>query len=148
MPCLFCKFVNKSVAEHKSGYPFYINYETRNTISFLTLDSPVNNEAHLLVIPKRHFKDFHSIPHPIKAELIEHVSNIGKLYSANKWGYNILLNNSEAAGQFVPHSHFHVIPRKRGDRIKIEVWKRKKISPKEFKDLAERTRKKFERIVS
>ena len=148
MRCLFCGFVNKSVVVHEKGYPFTINYETKNTLSFLSADSPVNNEAHLIVIPKKHYKDFHSVPSPIKAELIEHISMIGKFYSTKNQGYNILLNNSETAGQAVPHSHFHIIPRKSGDGIKIEVWKHKKISPAAFKRLADKTRNEFRELIA
>ncbi len=143
MRCLFCGFIDGTVMKHRQGYPFIVNHETRNTLSFLSLDSPVNGEAHLIVIPKRHFKEFHRIPRAIKAELIEHVSTIGMFYSRKGKGYNILLNNSETAGQFIPHSHFHVIPRKKGDRIKIEVWKRRPISSKAFNSLAERTKREF-----
>ncbi len=147
MPCLFCGFVSRRVVNHRKGYPFSVNHETKNTISFLSLDSPVNNEAHLIVIPKRHFKDFHSIPKHIRSELVEHVSMVGRFYSAKDWGYNILLNNSRAAGQYVPHSHFHVIPRRRGDGIEIEVWERKRISSKAFVSLAERTRNDFKELM-
>lgn len=32
-------------------------------------------------------------------------------------GYNIVQNNGKAAGQMVPHAHFHVIPRKTDDKL-------------------------------
>ncbi|TXT53910.1 MAG: hypothetical protein BAJALOKI2v1_840018 [Promethearchaeota archaeon] len=41
-------------------------------------------------------------------------------------GYNILQNNFEAAGQEIPHSHVHIIPRTYGDH-KIGL----KLPPKE-----------------
>ena len=147
MRCLFCDFVNARASEHRRGYAFEANYETRNTVSFLSLDSPVNREAHLIVIPKVHFRDFHSIPPRIKAELIEHVARIGRFYSGKGRGYNILLNNSREAGQYIPHSHFHVIPRRRGDMIRIEVWKRERISPSQFRELARRTREEFRKSL-
>lgn len=147
MDCIFCEFVKKKKVYHKKGYPFFINHETKNTISFLSLDSPVNDDAHLIIIPKGHYKDFHQIPDNIKAELINHVALAGRFYSSKNRGYNILLNNSRVAGQFVPHSHFHVIPRKRGDMIKIEVWERKRISSDAFKKLSVETAAAFKKHV-
>jgi len=38
-------------------------------------------------------------------------------------GINILQNNGKDAGQLVPHVHFHIIPRRPGDGIKIETWR-------------------------
>jgi diadenosine tetraphosphate (Ap4A) HIT family hydrolase len=45
------------------------------------------------------------------------------------------LNNGVAAGQEVPHVHFHIIPRFDGDNA-IPAWKRNKVSPEDLKELS------------
>lgn len=147
MGCLFCGFINGDVREHKRGYPFLINHETKNTVSFLSLDSPVNRAAHMLVIPKVHYKSFHQIPKKIREELLEHLALVCRFYSSKGMAYNLLLNNGKAAGQYVPHSHFHVIPRKSGDGINIEVWKRTNISKEDFTDLSKNTHHEFKKFL-
>ena len=146
MDCLFCDFMEGKIYEHKKGYPFIINHETENTLSFLSLDSPVNKEAHILVIPKQHFTSFEEISDSVMHELIDHVNLVGRFYRNKKLNYNLLLNNGKHAGQTVPHTHFHVIPRKKNDKIRIEVWKRAKITPKDFVDLSNKYKKDFSSI--
>ena len=45
------------------------------------------------------------------------------------------VHDGKSAGQHILHVHFHVIPRDKGDRIKIDVWKSKKIAKSEFMKL-------------
>src|SRR3989338_8877613 len=91
--CLFCDFLHGRVKEHKKGYTFKILLQTKNTASFLSLDSPVDNDAHLLVVPRKHYENMHDIPNNIKHELIEQISKVGQFLNKYHRGYNILLNN-------------------------------------------------------
>ena len=36
-------------------------------------------------------------------------------------GFNVVNNNFEPAGQIVKHVHFHIIPRKKGEKIDIPI---------------------------
>jgi len=147
MECLFCDFLSGKISEHAKGFPFIINHETENTLSFLSMDSPVNNEAHMLVIPRGHFASFHDMPNEVLLELAKHLSVVGKFYSKKGNGYNLLFNNGSSAGQSVHHAHFHVIPRKKKDGIKIEVWKRSKFSSKSFINLSNKTKSEFKDFI-
>ncbi|MDP3881737.1 MAG: HIT family protein [Nanoarchaeota archaeon] len=142
--CLFCDFAQGISQKHRNGHSFSKLKETKNTLSFLSLDSPINHDAHILVIPKNHYENFHEVPNNIKHELSEHISLIGSFIKKRHEGYNILLNNGKAAGQYVEHCHFHLIPRDLNDKIKIEIWRRKRISKNKFEDLARRTKKQLE----
>mgnify|MGYP001112392212 CR=1 FL=1 len=75
------------------------------------------NKGHVLVIPRRHVRDYFSL-------LEEEVEDIWRLVSEVKElielafqpaGFNVGFNIGPAAGQTVDHVHIHVIPRYEGD---------------------------------
>ena len=54
-------------------------------------------------------------------------------------GLNIIQNNKKIAGQFVPHVHFHLIPRFANDNIIIsEKWSKNEYKGNEMKEVASR----------
>jgi len=106
--CLFCKIINKSV-------PSEIVYEDDRVIAFLDVN-PVN-PGHVLVVPKFHAEQLLELP---EDEILPSVRVVKKVMKAQLnqpevEGINLVQNNYAAAGQVVPHVHFHVIPRKVGD---------------------------------
>lgn len=148
MHCLFCDFVKKLKDKHNNRFSFHVLHETRHTISFLSIDIPEKEDGHVLVIPKKHYSNLEDIPPVILNDLIRHVALTCKVLRRTHEGCNVLLNNGKSAGQYIFHTHFHVIPRNKGDDIKIEIWKRRKITADEFVKLHRKIRKGFERHVS
>lgn len=85
--------------------------------SYSRLDGYPVSEGHCLIIPKRHvgsiddltdveLKDLYTVLHQTKILIRE-------TYLPD--GFNIGINEGEAAGQTVPHLHIHLIPRYEGD---------------------------------
>ncbi|MEO8231571.1 MAG: HIT family protein [Ignavibacteriota bacterium] len=108
MDCIFCDIASKdSEAE--------IIFENEKVIAFLDIN-PVNY-GHTLVIPKKHFDNFLTIPNDELAELTNLTQYIaGAVKRAVKAdGFNIISNNGMSAGQSVFHFHFHIIPRYEND---------------------------------
>ena len=133
MECVFCQFLKGEKKEHSNGLPFKILNETKRTISFLSNVLPETEDGHILVIPKKHYAtSIEDIPKSTLHELIEHVTLLAKALRKKHEGCNILLNDGNAAGQTVFHTHFHLIPRDIKDKIKIEIYKRKKMKKEEF----------------
>ncbi len=128
---LFSDFVN-GLKSHRNGYPFTTLYETKNTISFMSMDIPQKEDGHILVIPKKRYADLSEIPSHTLSEIINSIKKIGTSLSKNHGGYNVILNNGADAEQYIFHTHFHIIPRNYNDGIKIEVWKHKNISIEDF----------------
>ena len=102
--CIFCNPTN-----------ILINGE----YAYSRLDGYPVSEGHCLIIPKRHvgsideltdveLKDLYTVLHQTKTLLIE-------TYLPD--GFNIGINEGEAAGQTVPHLHIHLIPRYEGDVV-------------------------------
>lgn len=143
--CVFCNFVTGET-EHRNGYPFIPTYETENTISFLSIDFPASEDGHLLVIPKEHYKNVEDIPTGTMHELSDHVALACKVTRENHAGCNVLLNDGEAAGQYVMHAHFHIVPRDPEDDIDIEIWDEKQMSEDAFRELSHRIKDRFQHI--
>lgn len=104
MECIFC-----NIAERKSEAE--IVFEDDIIISFLDIQ-PINY-GHTLVIPKKHFDNFLTIPSEELIHLINATQYIAGAVkrSVSADGFNMISNNGDSAGQTVYHFHFHIIPR-------------------------------------
>jgi diadenosine tetraphosphate (Ap4A) HIT family hydrolase len=84
---------------------------------FLRWDAFPVAEGHLLVIPKRHIETFLEMSDSEGRNWFDAVRAglriVKEKYSLD--GVNIGVNEGKAAGQTIPHLHFHIIPRKVGD---------------------------------
>ncbi len=108
MECIFCNIANsKAEAE--------ILFEDEDITAFLDI-RPVNF-GHTLVIPKKHYDNFLTIPKDQLHKVVNATQYIAGAVkrSLNAEGFNIISNNGESAGQTVYHFHFHIIPRFNSD---------------------------------
>jgi histidine triad (HIT) family protein len=110
--CVFCKIV-------RGELPSYKIYETDAVVAFLDI-RPVN-AGHTLVVPKQHSHNIFDIAPEDWASVAEGARLVAiaieKGLGAD--GVNIAMNNREHAGQVVDHPHIHVIPRFKGDGLKL-----------------------------
>ena len=131
--CVFCKIVEGKIPSAKV-------YEDDTAISFL--DMLPANKGHCLVIPKKHYETLLDIPDEELANLIKTVKKVTKALSLSigNGSFNIIMNNGKIAGQLVNHAHIHIIPRFKGDRLRIK-WSRKKYIDKEMQNVQEKIKK-------
>jgi histidine triad (HIT) family protein len=110
--CIFCKII-------RGELPSYKVYEDEKTIGFLDI-RPVN-AGHTLVVPKKHSHNIFDIAPEDWAALAEasRVISIAIEKGLGADGVNIAMNNREHAGQVVDHPHLHIIPRFKGDGLKL-----------------------------
>lgn len=110
--CIFCKII-------RGELPSFKVYEDEKTIAFLDI-RPVN-AGHTLVAPKSHSHNIFDISPEDWAATAETVRRLAiaieKALAAD--GVNIAMNNREHAGQVVDHPHVHIIPRFKGDGLKL-----------------------------
>jgi histidine triad (HIT) family protein len=102
--CIFCKIVAGQLPSCKV-------YEDTDTLAFMDIGPIV--PGHTLVIPKLHVDPLTAAPPAILQKLILVVQKIARaqLNAFKADGVNVMQANGQAAGQVVPHLHFHVIPR-------------------------------------
>ena len=96
--CIFCKIAKKEITSE-------IIYEDNYTIAFKDINPQA--KIHLLVIPKKHYKNILELPLQESQHILNAIKNItNKLEISN---FRIVNNCGVQAGQTVFHLHFHII---------------------------------------
>lgn len=131
--CIFCRIVAGELPSEKV-------YEDADVIAFMDI-SPVVR-GHTLVVPKAHHPDIAAAPVPALQKVIAVVKKVAQaqLQALRADGVNVTQANGEAAGQVVPHIHFHVIPRFRDDGHSWTSPQRKYGDAAEMKTFAQKIR--------
>ncbi|MDR1794633.1 MAG: HIT family protein [Erysipelotrichaceae bacterium] len=109
--CVFCKIINKEI-------PSTVVYE--DEIALAILDIQPMTPGHTLVIPKQHFETLLDCDPEYLKEFIVRVQKVTGMVASKPdvLGTHLFVNNGEAAGQTVPHLHFHILPRRANDQLK------------------------------
>jgi diadenosine tetraphosphate (Ap4A) HIT family hydrolase len=104
MDCVFCDIDSDRIA-------------IENETAYAVFDAFPVNKGHMLIIPKKHIKDYFETDLQTQNELWKLVDECKKIVDKEfkPDGYNIGINCGEAAGQTVMHLHIHLIPRYKGD---------------------------------
>jgi histidine triad (HIT) family protein len=105
--CIFCKIIEKKI-------PSKTVYED----DLVTAFEDVNPQApvHLLVVPKKHIPEIHSMTEADR-DLIGHLfltaKKIADDVGLDSKGYRLVINNGVGAGQTVFHIHLHILSGRR-----------------------------------
>ena len=102
MDCLFCKIADGEIPANKL-------YEDQWMTAFYDIDPQA--PVHFLVIPKQHIGSVSEIDgdnSQTVARIFERIAVLAKELGL-KDGYRVVTNIGPAAGQTVPHLHFHVL---------------------------------------
>ena len=112
--CVFCKIISGEIPAQKV-------YEDAYVLAFLDIN-PLS-KGHTLIIPKNHYELLSQIPEKEYLLYMQSLQKIIKGLMKYTDAVNIVENNGKDAGQLVPHVHFHIIPRRPGDGLKIGEWR-------------------------
>jgi histidine triad (HIT) family protein len=110
--CIFCRIAAGEI-------PCAKLYESETILAFLDI-APVR-KGHALVVVKAHYPDLWSLPADLGGDLLAAMQAVGRavVEATGAEGLNVGMNNRAAAGQVVPHAHFHLIPRNAGDGLAL-----------------------------
>ena len=102
--CPFCELVQERIVS-----------ETELTIT--TRDGYPISPGHTLIIPKRHVASFFDVTEAERFQIFNALDDAKIMLrrELNPDGFNIGINDGQAAGQTVMHLHIHLIPRYQGD---------------------------------
>jgi diadenosine tetraphosphate (Ap4A) HIT family hydrolase len=107
MDCLFCDSGNVAVNR----------IVVENDLAYARWDNMPVSQGHLEVVPKRHVESFFSLNHAEVQALYDLMVQakimVEQMYHPD--GYNLGVNEGEAAGRTIHHLHLHLIPRYHGD---------------------------------
>ncbi len=109
--CVFCKIVVKEI-------PSYKVYENDKVMAFLDV-LPIS-PGHTVIVPKSHVLNFEDLSDEVVCSMAVAVKKIGRamIEGLGVKGYSVTMDNKSAANQRVPHTHFHLVPRAKGDGLK------------------------------
>lgn len=108
-PCTFCRIISQELSAARVG---------ENELAVAFLDIRPINRGHTLVVPRRHvpsFADLAGSESSAVFRLIQEVAFALRSELSECTGITLSAADGDAAGQEVPHAHFHVIPRSSGD---------------------------------
>jgi len=99
-------------------------YEDDHTVAMM--DIMPQAEGHLLILPKEPAAELFDLSEEAAAACIRTTRKVAIAVKAvlNPPGVLVAQFNGPAAGQTVPHVHFHVIPRRDGEALKIHAAER------------------------
>ncbi len=113
---------NSSTRHRESRCPFCEVPESKviseNELAFAIRDAYPVTPLHTLVIPKRHVRSYFELdPAELEAcRLLLHRQKAAiECEDGDVQGFNVGVNDGEAAGQTVFHCHIHLIPRRKND---------------------------------
>ncbi len=88
-------------------------------ICLVILDINPVNKGHVLIINKKPYPTFVECPKDELSHMMEIAKKVDKLQreKLNCDGTNLIINNSKAANQEIPHLHIHLIPRYFDDKV-------------------------------
>ena len=104
-PCLFCNTDKKE-------------YIFENDLAYATFDSYPVSKFHVLIIPKRHIKNYFELSADELVacnKIIFLIKNKIENEDQTIKGFNLGTNCGKIAGQSINHCHIHLIPRRVGD---------------------------------
>ncbi|WP_435119322.1 HIT family protein [Halolamina sp. C58] len=106
--CIFCSIVAGDI-------PGRIVTETDHAVAFL--DANPLAPGHTLVVPKQHYGRLDDVPSDEAGDLFDVVHELSAAVedAVDADAVSIGINDGEAAGQEIPHTHVHLVPRFDGD---------------------------------
>ncbi|MBA3710330.1 MAG: HIT family protein [Planctomycetes bacterium] len=106
MPSLFAKIIAGEV-------PAQFVFQERLWVAFM--DIKPTNPGHVLLVPRAESPFISGLPEETLAALGAYAARlVAAVRQVAAADVNVVLNDGPAAGQVVPHAHFHVIPRSGG----------------------------------
>jgi histidine triad (HIT) family protein len=106
--CKFCAII----AETEKSFTVY-----RDDMCIAFLDYRPLMLGHVLLVPLAHYETLADVPDAVMAALGPRIKRLSGavMQALDAEGSFVALNNS--VSQSVPHAHFHIVPRRKGDGL-------------------------------
>lgn len=130
MSCVFCDIVDGRVDAHVVlDEPFVLGF----------LDARPVFKGHVLLVPRIHVDTLVDLPRELMGPLMGAVQRTAAAVVAGLGAQGSFVACNNVVSQSVPHLHWHVVPRTKGDGLRGFFWPRTKYaSDDEARDYAAR----------
>lgn len=136
--CIFCRVIKGEIKQD-------FLYENEKSIAILDINPAQPKGGHVLVMPKKHYELVDEMDDESAQAVMLNIKRLSKALLKFGEGLNIIQNNKKIAGQYVPHVHFHLIPRFANDGVIIsEKWPSHKYKGNEMNEVAAKIKKFLE----
>lgn len=132
MNCIFCAIVDGVIPAAKV-------YEDDQILAFMDINPA--NPGHLLVIPKRHYRNIFDIDVEMAGKIMRVGTRLAGVVKTalNPDGLNLLQSSESAAFQTVFHFHLHLIPRWEDDSL-VLPWQPQQGDINQIAEVADKIR--------
>ena len=132
MNCIFCAIVDGVIPAAKV-------YEDDQILAFMDINPA--NPGHLLVIPKRHYRNIFDIDVEMAGKIMRVGTRLASVVKTalNPDGLNLLQSSESAAFQTVFHFHLHLIPRWEDDSL-VLPWQPQQGDINQIAEMADKIR--------
>lgn len=112
-----CPFCTEKILKEQSFY--------ENELALALYNFKPLKIGHTLIIPKRHEDRFENLSDEEVSAIGKAIKDVQKIFKRAYASddYTLVMQNGKDAGQTVFHSHFHMVPRKKGDIGNTEMYK-------------------------
>jgi len=130
--CAFCSIIAGSIAAHTVA-------GDEQTLAFL--DARPVFKGHVLVVPRVHVETLLDLAPELRSPLLAMVQRVAAALESGLGAGGSFVAVNNRVSQSVPHLHFHVVPRTKGDGLRGFFWPRAKYeSDEEREGYAQRIR--------
>jgi histidine triad (HIT) family protein len=113
--CLFCDIVAGDRAA-------FVVLDEAAVVAFLDIHPLF--PGHVLVVPRSHVDSFDDASAAVLADLAAATQRLSRAVQAATGAAGTFIATNVRVSQSVPHLHFHVVPRTRGDGLRGFFWPR------------------------
>jgi histidine triad (HIT) family protein len=118
--------------------PAEVVLDEPETVGFL--DARPVFKGHVLVVPREHHVTLADLPERLLLPLMTSVSRLSAVLPAALGAQGTFVAANNVVSQSVPHLHWHVVPRTKGDGLRGFFWPRSKYADGEAAAYADRVR--------
>ncbi len=122
----------------------------RGKHNYIILNRFPYTNGHSMIVPFRHFGDFHLLSDEEGIEMIYLAKKLQKalIETYNPEGFNIGFNQGRCAGAGVAdHLHLHIVPRWTGDSNMVSIIGETRIIPEDLKTTYEKLKKAIKKFL-
>lgn len=114
--CVFCGIVAGRI-------PGYVVLDHPDAVGFL--DARPVFKGHVLVVPREHIETLLDLPTERLGGFFAQVQRVARAIPEALGATGTFVASNNKVSQSVPHLHFHIVPRAKGDGLRGFMWPRR-----------------------